>query len=143
MVIGFGLEERNVQLLVYVSGEASRVWGESVEVLVPRPLLYRYQRGRRSDDAYTVLSSWPLSATELNDVCSGFLLSPSRALRRGPSSSTPRGRVPVGGSDRTAAGIDQLSETYLGLFASKPAVSLGRLERTSTHSGLVGYRAAF
>jgi len=33
---GLGLEGNNVQLLVYVSGGASRVYGGSVEAVVPR-----------------------------------------------------------------------------------------------------------
>ena len=32
----FGLEEKNVQLLIYVSDEASRVYGKSVKAVVPQ-----------------------------------------------------------------------------------------------------------
>lgn len=45
---GLGLEEKNVQLLVYVSGGASWGYAGSVEAEVPR-LVQRYKYGKRSD----------------------------------------------------------------------------------------------
>ena len=103
---GLGLEEKNVQPLVYVSGGASRGYAGSVEAEVLQSVQqYKYGKGSEGG-AHTTLPLRTLPAGGFEDACSGVLSSlliasretPSRrALGRGRSPSMPRGLFPVKG----------------------------------------------
>lgn len=73
---GLGLEGRNVQLLalVYVSDEASRVYGGPVGAVVPRSG-QRYDMARGAMEVHTILPSGTLPAGGEGDACSAFLSS--------------------------------------------------------------------
>lgn len=93
-----GLQRKNMQLLVHVSGGAARGFVGCVKVEVPGLIFSDSKVAAGAVGAGTRVPLRTLRAGGFGDGCSGFLSSlvcASRALRRGCSFSMARGRFPV------------------------------------------------